>query len=145
MKYLYKYPQAAYPYANLVETNRSRSRQDFEYELLDTGVFDQDRYFDLFVEYAKASPEDILIQITIHNRGPVAGLRGHQEVSGGPALARLPLVLRVFPRRQRCWPRRQPSDRLDWGHRPGPASVRDRHRRADARTRQNGGLYRIRG
>src|SRR6516162_6209788 len=72
MKYLYKYPQAAYPYSNLVETNRSRSRQDFEYELLDTGVFDQDRYFDVFVEYAKASPEDILIQITIHNRGPDA-------------------------------------------------------------------------
>src|SRR5215510_15034128 len=72
MKYLYKYPQAAYPYGNLVETNRSRSRQEFEYELLDTGVFDQDRYFDVFVEYAKASPEDILIQITIHNRGPAA-------------------------------------------------------------------------
>jgi hypothetical protein len=72
MKYLYKYPQTAYPYDNLVATNRSRSRQDFEYELLDTGVFDQDRYFDVFVEYAKASPEDILIQITISNRGPEA-------------------------------------------------------------------------
>jgi Glycosyl hydrolase family 63 C-terminal domain len=72
MKYLYKYPQAAYPYNNLVETNRRRGRQDFEYELIDTGVFDQDRYFDVFVEYAKASPEDILIQITIHNRGPEA-------------------------------------------------------------------------
>ena len=72
MKYLYKYPQAAYPYDNLVETNRRRGRQDFEYELIDTGVFDQDRYFDVFVEYAKASPEDILIQITIHNRGPEA-------------------------------------------------------------------------
>src|SRR5438034_3938921 len=69
MKYLYKYPQAAYPYANLVDTSRSRSRQDFEYELLDTGVFDEDRYFDVFVEYAKASPEDILIQITVCNRG----------------------------------------------------------------------------
>ena len=55
MKYLYKYPQAAYPYNTLVETNRRRSRQDFEYELLDTGVFDQDRYFDVFVEYATAS------------------------------------------------------------------------------------------
>jgi hypothetical protein len=72
MKYLYKYPQAAYPYDKLVATSRSRSRQDFEYELIDTGVFDQDRYFDVFVEYAKASPEDILIQITIHNRGPEA-------------------------------------------------------------------------
>jgi len=70
MKYLYKYPQAAYPYGNLVETSRRRSRQEYEYELLDTGVFDQDRYFDVFVEYAKESPEDILIKITAHNRGP---------------------------------------------------------------------------
>jgi len=70
MKYLYKYPQAAYPYGDLVETNRRRSRHEFEYELLDTGVFDHDRYFDVFVEYAKASPEDILIQFTIDNRGP---------------------------------------------------------------------------
>jgi len=69
MKFLYKYPQAAYPYADLVETNRRRSRDEFEYELLDTGVFEQDRYFDVFVEYAKASPEDILIQITACNRG----------------------------------------------------------------------------
>jgi Glycosyl hydrolase family 63 C-terminal domain len=72
MKYLYKYPQAAFPYADLVETSRGRSRQEFEYELLDTGVFDEDRYFDVFVEYAKASPEDVLIQITVHNRGPEA-------------------------------------------------------------------------
>jgi hypothetical protein len=70
MKYLYKYPQDAYPYSNLVETSRTRSREEFEYELLDTGVFDEDRYFDVFVEYAKESPEDILIQISIHNRGP---------------------------------------------------------------------------
>jgi hypothetical protein len=72
MKYLYKYPQAAYPYGDLIETNHRRSRQEFEYELLDTGVFDQDRYFDVFVEYAKASPEDLLIQITVCNRGPEA-------------------------------------------------------------------------
>jgi hypothetical protein len=70
MKYLYKYPHAAYPYDQLVRTNRERSRQEFEYELIDTGVFDQDRYFDLFVEYAKESPEDILVQISVHNRGP---------------------------------------------------------------------------
>jgi hypothetical protein len=70
MKYLYKYPQAAYPYQDLVDTNRRRSRSEFEYELLDTGVFDEDRYFDVFVEYAKASPEDLLIQITACNRGP---------------------------------------------------------------------------
>jgi hypothetical protein len=70
MKYLYKYPQAAYPYEDLVVTNRRRSRQEFEYELIDTGIFDGDRYFDVFVEYAKAAPEDLLIQITVCNRGP---------------------------------------------------------------------------
>jgi hypothetical protein len=70
MKYLYKYPQAEFPYRDLVETNRGRSREDLEYELLDTGVFDTDRYFDVFVEYAKADPEDLLIQISVHNRGP---------------------------------------------------------------------------
>jgi hypothetical protein len=69
MKYLYKYPQAAYPYADLVDTNRGRSRAEFEYELLDTGVFNEDKYFDVFVEYAKAGPEDILVQITAANRG----------------------------------------------------------------------------
>jgi hypothetical protein len=57
MKYLYKYPQAAYPYADLVQTNRRRSREEMEYELLDTGVFNEDRYFDVFVEYAKADPK----------------------------------------------------------------------------------------
>ena len=72
MKYLYKYPQRPFPYRDLVDTNRSRSREDFEYELLDTGVFHENRYFDVFVEYAKAAPEDILIRITVHNRGPEA-------------------------------------------------------------------------
>jgi hypothetical protein len=70
MKYLYKYPQREFPYGDLVETNRRRSRKEFEYELLDTGVFDDDRYFDVFVEYAKADPEDLLIRITVCNRGP---------------------------------------------------------------------------
>jgi hypothetical protein len=70
MKYLYKYPQAEFPYRDLLETNRRRSREEFEYELLDTGVFDSDRYFDVFVEYAKEGPEDVLIRITAHNRGP---------------------------------------------------------------------------
>ena len=70
MKYLYKYPQSAYPYDQLVAANQGRSRNELEYELLDTGLFDQDRYFDVFVEYAKASPEDVLIQISVHNRGP---------------------------------------------------------------------------
>jgi hypothetical protein len=69
MKYLYKYPQQEFPYRNLVETNRRRTREEFEYELLDTGVFDADRYFDVFVEYAKAGPEDLLIRISVHNRG----------------------------------------------------------------------------
>src|SRR5581483_5605461 len=69
MKYLYKYPQQAYPYDEIVAANRHRGRHDFEYELLDTGVFDGDRYFDVFVEYAKASPDDLLMQITVHNRG----------------------------------------------------------------------------
>ncbi len=69
MKYLYKYPQQEFPYNDLIETNRKRSRDDFEYELLDTGIFDNDRYFDVFVEYAKADPEDILIRISVHNRG----------------------------------------------------------------------------
>ncbi len=69
MKYLYKYPQAAFPYADLVKTNRRRTRYEMEYELLDTGVFEGDRYFDVFVEYAKAGPEEILVRITAINRG----------------------------------------------------------------------------
>lgn len=70
MKMLYKYPQAEFPYRELVEENRRRSIFDFEYELLDTGVFDGDRYFDVFVEYAKADQNDILIRISVTNRGP---------------------------------------------------------------------------
>ena len=69
MKYLYKYPQREFPYFDLVDTNRRRSREELEYELLDTGIFDDDRYFDVFVEYAKVDPEDMLIRITVHNRG----------------------------------------------------------------------------
>ncbi len=72
MKYLYKYPQAAFPYDALWKNNKARSREEMEYELLDTGVFDEDRYFDVFVEYAKESPEDILIKITVWNRGSEA-------------------------------------------------------------------------
>ena len=70
MKYLYKYPQAAFPYDDLIATNKQRNRGDMEYELLDTGIFNEDRYFDVFVEYAKQTPEDILIQISVCNRGP---------------------------------------------------------------------------
>src|SRR5438067_6073397 len=76
LKALYKYPQAEFPYSQLVEENRRRSRKDPEFELADTGVFAENRYFDVFVEYAKAAPEDILIQLTVFNRGPeAAGLR----------------------------------------------------------------------
>jgi len=74
LKMLYKYPQAEFPYARLVEENRRRGKQDPEFELLDTGVFDSDRYFDVFVEYAKAGPDDILMLITACNRGPEAAM-----------------------------------------------------------------------
>src|SRR5947199_5778423 len=72
MKYLYKYPQAEFPYGRLVEENRRRGKDQPEFELLETGVFDDNRYFDVFVEYAKADVEDILIKIIISNRGPEA-------------------------------------------------------------------------
>ncbi len=72
MKYLYKYPQREYPYQDLLDTNRIRTRDESEYELLDTGAFDGDRYFDVFVEYAKESPEDTFVRITVHNRGPAS-------------------------------------------------------------------------
>ncbi len=70
MKYLYKYPQGQFPYQQLAETSRKRTRDELEYELIDTGIFNEDRYFDVFVEFAKAGPEDILIQISAVNRGP---------------------------------------------------------------------------
>jgi hypothetical protein len=70
MRWLYKYPQSPFPYSDLVHTNRELSRDALEYELVDTGVFDQDRYFDVAVEYAKAAPEDILVRVTITNHGP---------------------------------------------------------------------------
>jgi hypothetical protein len=70
LKMLYKYPQAEFPYARLLEENRRRGRYDPEYELLHTGVLDDDRYFDVFVEYAKGGPDDLLMRVTVHNRGP---------------------------------------------------------------------------
>src|ERR1041384_292340 len=70
MKMLYKYPHAAFPYADLVERNRQRGKDQPEYELFDTRIFDENRYFDVFMEYAKADPDDILIRITVFNRGP---------------------------------------------------------------------------
>ncbi len=72
MKYLYKYPQREFPYRDLVETNGRRTKEELEYELIDTGIFDDDRYFDVFLEYAKAGPDDILIRVSVHNRGPEA-------------------------------------------------------------------------
>src|SRR5215203_7217365 len=74
LKMLYKYPQREFPYAYLVEENERRKENPAlsEFELLDTGIFDDDRYWDVFVEYAKASPEDILVRITVHNRAPEA-------------------------------------------------------------------------
>ena len=72
MKYLYKYPHAAYPYEDLIRTNKQRSREEMEYELLDTGIFDQDRYFDVIVEYVKQSADDLGIRISVTNRGPEA-------------------------------------------------------------------------
>jgi Glycosyl hydrolase family 63 C-terminal domain len=72
MKYLYKYPQCEFPYRDLLETNKRRTREELEYELLDTGAFEDNRYFDVFLEYAKAGPEEILIKVSVHNRGKQA-------------------------------------------------------------------------
>ncbi len=73
MKALYKYPQLPFPYADLVATNRERSRTESEYELIDTGIFNENRYFDIFIEYAKHDMDDILVRATVINRGPDAG------------------------------------------------------------------------
>src|SRR5215471_21479952 len=70
LKMLYKYPQCEFPYTRLVEENARRGIQENEYELIDTGAFDGDRYWDVFVEYFKAAPDDILLQVSVHNRGP---------------------------------------------------------------------------
>jgi len=72
MRMLYKYPQGAFPYNALIEENRRRSAQDPEFELVDTGIFDEERYFDVEIEYAKGGIDDILMQLTVHNRGPDA-------------------------------------------------------------------------
>ena len=117
MKYLYKYPQAAYPYADLVETNRRRTRNEMEYELLDTGVFNDDRYFDVFVEYAKGGAEDILVRITAANRGPDA--------------AELHLLPTLWFRND--WSRGSPNRTEPPRNR---TSSRSRARRARARSRQ---------
>src|SRR4029453_5742401 len=72
MKFLYKYPQGEYPYEKLIRENRARGAGAPEYELRDTGLFDEDRYFDVFVEYAKAGPEDMVVRVEAFNRGPEA-------------------------------------------------------------------------
>ncbi|MDX2033147.1 MAG: glucosidase [Blastocatellia bacterium] len=114
MKFLYKYPQARFPYENLVEETRRRSRKDPEYELLDTGVFAENRYFDVFVEYAKADVEDILIRITAINRGPES--------------ASLDLLPTIWFRNTWSWgiderrPRLRREDSVD-----APAAIRLRH------------------
>jgi hypothetical protein len=110
MQYLYKYPQREYPYRDLVETNRRRSREEFEYELLDTGIFDDDRYFDVFVEYAKESPEDILVRITVHNRGPEA--------------ARLRVLPTLWFRNTWAWDEEQPKPSL---REVGPGTMQATH------------------
>jgi hypothetical protein len=110
MQYLYKYPQRAYPYQDLVETNRRRSRDEFEYELLDTGIFDDDRYFDVVVEYAKASPDDILIRITVHNRGPAA--------------ARVQVLPTLWFRNTWSWGEEQPKPSL---RAVGPGAIQATH------------------
>jgi len=101
MKYLYKYPQAEFPYVRLVEENRNRDKRAPEYELIDTGVFDDNRYFDVFVEYAKASPEDILIRIQVINRGPDE--------------AQVSLVPTIWFRNSWSWDNAQPRPQLRAG------------------------------
>jgi hypothetical protein len=95
MKYLYKYPQEEFPYGKLIEESRQRSSNEPEYELLDTGIFDDNRYFDVFVEYAKAGPEDLCIRIEVFNRGPEAA------------------SIHILPQ---LWFR----NRWAWGHEPKP-------------------------
>jgi hypothetical protein len=98
LKMLYKYPQGEFPYARLVEENRKRGENLPEFELLDTGLFDQNRYFDVFVEYAKAGPEDILMLVTVHNRGPET--------------ARLVLLPQLFFRNTWSWGAKTPKHNL---------------------------------
>lgn len=110
MRYLYKYPQREFPYQDLIETNRQRSREEFEYELLDTGVFDDDRYFDVFVEYAKEGAEDVGIRITVHNRGPEA--------------ARLHLLPTIWFRNTWSWGDGSPKPSL---HEASPGVIQTSH------------------
>ena len=111
MKYLYKYPQREFPYGDLVETNRRAARRTSSSTSCSTpGVFDDDRYFDVFVEYAKAGPEDILIRITVHNRGPEAAQTAPAARRSGSATPGRGATRRAKPAaargaRRRSWPR----------------------------------------
>ena len=109
MKYLYKYPQAEFPYAQLVDENRRRDENDPEFELIDTGAFDEDRYFDVVVEYAKASPDDLLIRISATNRGPEP--------------ARLHLLPTVWFRNTWSWTKKAIKPRLARGSDGRPGTV----------------------
>src|SRR3989454_6131651 len=113
MKYLYKYPQAAFPYARLVEENRRRDRRSLEYELINTGVFDEDRYFDVFVEYAKGGVEDILVRITVVNRG-------HDS-------AQLHLLPTLWFRNTWSWNGKEPRPNLHKLERSSPVAVDVNH------------------
>ena len=113
MKWLYKYPHAAFPYTALVEENRRRGRRGAEYELLDTGVFDDDRYFDVLVEYAKATPADVLVRITVANRGPER--------------ATLHLLPTVWFRNTWSWTAAASRPRLEAPDGPSPARIRADH------------------
>jgi hypothetical protein len=113
MKYLYKYPQAAFPYGWLVEENRRRGRGGPEFELLDTGVFDEDRYFDIFVEYAKAGVEDILVRISVVNRGPES--------------AQLALLPTLWYRNTWSWSSGEPRPSLRRGKVQGRSAVIEGH------------------
>ncbi|KUG28080.1 hypothetical protein ASZ90_002040 [hydrocarbon metagenome] len=113
MRYLYKYPQAAYPYEDLLRVNAARSRLEPEYELLDTDVFCENRYFDVFVEYAKAAPDDILVRITVHNRGPEA--------------ARLHLLPTLWFRNTWSWPDGGPKPEIRAMDAQGRQAILARH------------------
>jgi len=113
MKCLYKYPQAEFPYAKLREQNRRRTRLDPEYELVDTGVFAESRYFDVFVEYAKAAPEDILIRISVFNRGPET--------------ATLHLLPTIWFRNTWCWGNGAPKPELRKSAEPGAIELDEPH------------------
>jgi hypothetical protein len=98
MKYLYKYPQYEFPYGQLIDANRNKSKLEGEFELMDTGIFDDDKYFDVFVEYAKADVEDILIKVTVANRGDMD--------------ARINVLPTVWLRNDWTWTGRKPTGEL---------------------------------